>query len=68
MPLSDRIRIDAGRPYTQTLAARVMTALVLVVFTLVVTKAPSSDMLNSGIQLSNISHEKSKDMNNVYPR
>ena len=68
MPLSDRIRIDAGRPYTQTLMVRVTTALLLVVFTLVVTKAPSSDMLNNGIQLSSINHDKSKDANNVYPR
>lgn len=66
MPLSDRIRIDAGRSYTQTLMARVMTALVLVVFTLVVTKAPSSDTLGSGMQLTT-SHDK-KDISNVYPR
>lgn len=66
MPLSDRIRIDAGRPYSQTLAARVMTALVLVVFTLVVTKGPSSDMLQSNIQLT-MTQDK-KVTSNVYPR
>lgn len=67
MPLSDRIRIDAGRSYTHTLMVRVMTALLLVVFTLVVTKGPSSDMLNTGLQLSVSSHD-SRDLSNVYPR
>lgn len=66
MPLSDRIRIDAGRPYSQTLVARVMTALVLVVFTLVVTKGPSSDMLQSNIQLT-MTQDK-KVTSNVYSR
>lgn len=67
MPLSDRIRIDAGRSYTHTLMVRVMTALLLVVFTLAVTKGPSSDMLNTGLQLS-VSSQDSRDLSNVYPR
>lgn len=67
MPLSDRIRIDAGRSYTHTLMVRVMTALLLVVFTLVATKGPSSDMLNTGLQLS-VSSQDSRDLSNVYPR
>ena len=37
MPLSERIRIDAGRSYLASLAARVIAAIFLVIFTLFIT-------------------------------
>ena len=36
MPLSEKIRLDAGRPYIQTLLARIYVSFVLVVLTIVV--------------------------------
>ena len=50
MPLCERIRIDAGRSYTQTLFARVLVALALIVVTMVAT-VRSSNNHNSNLIL-----------------
>ena len=53
MPLSDKLRIDAGRPFIQTLIARVYVALALVAIMLAVTnkhKVDYSDTLIFGEQ------------------
>ena len=57
MPLSERIRIDAGRSYLASLAARVVTAIFLVIFTLFITHG------NADTNISNDSQNDFKNQN-----
>lgn len=55
MPLSERLRIQAGRPFTHTLAARLLVAFFLVLITITVATRDSRHY--TGLQLSNNSSE-----------
>jgi phosphotransferase system glucose/maltose/N-acetylglucosamine-specific IIC component len=47
MPLSERIRIDAGRSYLVSLAARVVAAIFLVIFTLFITNGNADTSISN---------------------
>lgn len=63
MPLSERIRIDANRPFIHSLTARIITAILLLLITLYVTSKTNSihaSQLNKG-NPTDIKHSYAKD-------
>lgn len=57
MPLSERLRIQAGRPFIHTLAARILVAMVLLIITVIITsKTVDNFDDHSGHQISNDPH------------
>ena len=66
MPLSERIRLDAGRPYSSTLTARIYVAIVLLVFTFAVVQKNSSNLHDiNGINFGKQEQTSPKQVTNI---